>query len=99
MNSVKTLLEAIRKRPAMYLGSCYISCLKSYLDGWSARDFDSISDAQLMSDFQDWIVGKFKVKTSHSWNSIILFYSQDESAALNDFFDLFDEFLSERDRF
>lgn len=46
-----------------------------------------------MGGFQDWIVKKYKIKTSHSWASIIRFFSQDDGDALNNFFLEFDRFL------
>jgi hypothetical protein len=93
MNSVVEIIKLIKIRPAMYLSRNYISCLKAFIDGWYLRDHNSIVDADVMGGFQDWIGKKYKITSSHSWCDIILFYSQDESTALNKFFDEFEEWL------
>ena len=87
------LLAAIKRRPAMYLGKNYISCLKAFLDGWWSCAYQHGIDvgADGLGEFQDWIVAKYGIISSHGWASIILFYSQDESTALRDFFTLFEE--------
>ncbi|GAB3878989.1 hypothetical protein GCM10028824_41640 [Hymenobacter segetis] len=87
------LLAAIKRRPAMYLSKNYISCLRAFLDGWFllAYQYGIDFDAECMGAFQDWIVAKYGITTSHGWANIILFYSQDESTALRDFFTLFEE--------
>ena len=96
MNSISILLNEIRVRPAMYISKRSISCLKAFLDGWYLRDPQSVDDADVMDNFQDWIEKKYNIKTSHSWSAIILFYSQDEYDALEVFFKEFDIFLEER---
>ena len=93
MASIVELIKEIQKRPAMYISKNYISCLKAFLDGWYIRDSSNLADGDIMGHFQDWIENKYGVKTSHSWNDIILFYSQDEANALKVFFELFEEFL------
>jgi hypothetical protein len=87
------MLAAIKQRPAMYLGRRYISCLKSFLDGWGLLAYQhgiNIED-ECMGAFQDWIVAKYGITSSQSWASIILFYSGDECNALDNFFTLFGE--------
>lgn len=93
MESVRELIEKIKVRPAAYIGKHYISNLKSFIDGWFYGNPNGIIDSNLMNEFQDWIEDKYKVNTTHSWSNIILFYSADEYSALNNFFELFDEFL------
>jgi len=44
------------------------------------------------NQFQDWIQTRFKMSSSHGWDSIILFYSAGEKDALNNFFELFEQF-------
>jgi hypothetical protein len=96
MDSIKELILTIKKRPAMYITRNSISCLKAYLDGWYFRSPESVSDGELMGDFQDWIVHEYKIKSEHSWDAILLFYSNDEYGALQLFFRKFDLFLLER---
>jgi hypothetical protein len=91
--SIKELIFEIKKRPAMYISCNNIFCLKAFLDGWYLMSPDSITDVEIMGGFQDWIVKKYKIKTSHSWADIIRFFSQDDGIALNNFFSEFDKFL------
>jgi len=92
-STVLELLAAIKQRPAMYLTRRYISCLKAYLDGWGllAYQHGIAIDARCLEDFQDWIVAKYRITSSHSWADVILFYSGDECDALDNFFKLFEE--------
>ena len=93
------LLAAIKLRPTMYLSKNYISCLRAFLDGWWSCAYQHGIDvgADGLEEFQEWIVAKYGVISSHGWASIILFYSQDESTALKDFFTLFEEWQSSVD--
>lgn len=96
-STVLELLAAIKQKPAMYLGRRYISCLKSFLDGWLflAYRHGINVEADCMGEFQDWIAAKYRITSSHSWADIILFYSGDECHALDNFFKLFREFQQE----
>jgi hypothetical protein len=44
------------------------------------------------SKFPTWIQQKFNIPSSQSWDKVILFFSQDEHTALEQFFKLFNEF-------
>ncbi len=77
----------------MYLTEHSISCLRAFLDGWYLRDPESVTEGSVLADFQDWIVEKYKVKSSHGWSQIIRFYSQDDYDALDRFFELFESWL------
>jgi len=80
----------------MYITHNSISCLKAFLDGWYFRAPNTVGDAEIMGEFQDWVALKFGIKSTQSWASILLFYSTDEYSALQKFFTEFDLFLSER---
>ncbi|NJL61390.1 MAG: hypothetical protein HC903_05610 [Methylacidiphilales bacterium] len=90
------LLQSIKKRPGMYLGKCSISRLRSFLDGYMlARQEFGLPTTQEETDFdkfQEWIQERFKIESSHGWDSIILFYSADERDALDNFFELVEKF-------
>jgi len=96
MFSLYGLLENIKRRPGMYLGSSSIIRLKSYLDGYfSAREDMSCEKTQEQlhfQGFQDWIQKRYRVSSSQSWSQIILFYSSDEIKALDLFFELLEEY-------
>lgn len=90
------MLERIKQRPGMFLGNCSITRLRAFLDGYmgSREDLGLPPTQQELefNQFQEWIQTKFKITSSHGWDSIILFYSADERDALNNFFELFDKF-------
>ena len=81
LDSLKELIEAIKKRPAMYLTRNYISSLKAFLDGWYLRRPDEVLEPELMHHFQKWVEQKYNVTTTQTWASILLFYSVDECDA------------------
>ena len=95
MDSVKSLINAVRLRPAVYIGKRSISCLKAFITGWYLRNPDEVEDSEILDKFQEWIQNKYHIY-SHSWNEIILFYSQDECDALDTFFKEFETFLEEQ---
>jgi hypothetical protein len=92
------MLKRIQKRPGMFLGQCSITRLRAYLDGYmgSRTDLGLPPTQQELefNQFQDWIQTRFKINSSHGWDSIILFYSEDEKDALNNFFELFEQFCN-----
>jgi hypothetical protein len=98
MHDLYTLIEKIKKAPAMYLGRKSIICLQAFLSGYSVAKYElggqPTQQEQDFREFPEWIRQKFNVHTSQSWANIILFYSEDESHALDQFFILFDEFIN-----
>ncbi len=90
------LIRNIQKRPAMYLGQTSISHLRTFLAGYFLARYQ-LEEAETQQEkhfanFQTWIQEKFKITSSQSWDKIILFFSQDEHKALEQFFELFGEF-------
>ncbi|MBD2448561.1 hypothetical protein H6G76_15645 [Nostoc sp. FACHB-152] len=93
------LIRNIQKRPAMYLGRVSISNLRTFLAGYCfARrqmEIPQTQQEQQFSEFQTWIQQKFNLNSHQTWDQIILFFSQDEPTALEQFFKLFDEFTQQ----
>ena len=94
-----SLLQKIKQRPPLYLGSYSITSLHSFLSGYIlARlelDVPQTEEERQFDTFQSWIENKFNMKSTHSWAKIILFHSMDERDALDHFFKLFEEFARE----
>ena len=90
------LLQRIKERPGMYLGKRSIIRLSMLLTGYGMARAElglPVTEQEKEFDgFQDWIQERFKIRSSHGWDSIILFYSIDERDALDKFFDLFEKF-------
>ncbi len=94
------ILERIKQKPAIFLGKSSLTRLRSFLDGYMGARVDlGLPETQQeieFNQFQEWIQSRFKINSSHSWDSIILFYSEDEKDGLNKFFQLFEEFCTEK---
>jgi hypothetical protein len=97
MSNFYDFLQNIRKRPAMYLGQRSITRLHIFLCGYRfARSELGISQTEQereFGEFQSWLEQKFNVETTQSWANIILSRTKNESQALDNFFELLDEFL------
>lgn len=98
VKSVVEIVLLIKERPAMYISRNYISCLAAFLTGWTISNSENVDDIHILHEFQDYVSKKYNVTTSHSWASILLFYSADECDALNLFFKEFDIFLSQKSK-
>lgn len=92
------LLQRVKQRPGMYLGKRSITRLSMLLMGYGmARrelGLPLTEQEKEFGGFQDWIQERFKIATTHGWDSIILFHSADERDALDNFFDLLQQFLN-----
>ncbi|MBO5030670.1 MAG: hypothetical protein J6D08_02090 [Lachnospiraceae bacterium] len=101
--SIFNIIEHIRKRPGMYLGSSSITALSHFLHGYQAAESDyglyrrrELIPLQFeyMSEFTKI---KLNSKDNLGWCSHILKYCNgDEVKALNQFFELYDEFIQVR---
>ena len=96
-NNFYQLLDKIKARPALYLGKRSIFSLQAFLDGYTCAcrqlGIPVTEQEQEFAEFQDWIEKQFNQQSTRSWARIILFYSEDESQALDTFFQLFEDFL------
>ncbi len=87
------LLESLRKRPGMYLGSASITLLEAFLNGYGTFHEQIDYGNPSFEGFNDF-VGKFYGKyTTAGWKNLILSdHYGNESEALDRFFVLLDEF-------
>ena len=96
-NNFYQLLDKIKTRPALYLGKRSIFSLQGFLDGYTFAyrqlTIPVTEQEQEFTEFQDWIEKQFNQQSTRSWARIIFFYSEDESQALDTFFQLFENFL------
>ncbi|NJK51665.1 MAG: hypothetical protein HC936_00835 [Leptolyngbyaceae cyanobacterium SU_3_3] len=93
------LLQDIKARPGMFLGNCSITRLRSFLNGYCSARADLglplTEQEKAFNEFQSWIQQRFHIASSQGWDRIILFHATDERAALDLFFELFDQFQAE----
>jgi len=96
-NNFYQLLDRIKTRPALYLGKRSIFSLQALLDGYTFAcrqlAIPVTEQEQEFAEFQNWIEKQFNRQSTKSWARIILFYSEDESQAIDTFFELFKDFL------
>ncbi len=96
-NNFYQLLDKIKTRPALYLGKRSIFSLQAFLDGYTFAcrqlAIPITEQEQEFTEFQNWIEKQFHHPSTKSWARIILFYSEDESQAIDTFFELFEDFL------
>lgn len=100
--SLYKLLEGIKSRPGMYLGTSSITKLDMTLRGYdlARREVGILpgEEEKEFAGFESWIQEKYEIKSGQSWAKIILFYSVDEPEALTRFFELFEEYLNRNQR-
>ena len=77
----------------MYLGSKSISCLRVFIDGWYYRNTEETDGMEVLNEFSKWLQDMYGFDNQRPWDKIILFNSSDQAVALDNFFELFDEFL------
>lgn len=94
MDSVEKIIYKIKEKPPLYLPYQSIRCLKAFIIGWYTRDPGSVEDFNLLEhDFMKWIHSRYSLDV-HSWDKTIEFFSRNEYEALDNFFELFEEFLN-----
>ena len=102
MSTLFDLLEKIKTKPGLYVGTTSITNLRMFILGYCfARSEMCIINTEAESDFyknfQPWLQNRLSIRTVNAWDKIILLTSIDERAAFDYFFQLLDEFL-QRDK-
>src|SRR5258708_6481669 len=95
MGHILRMLQEIRRRPGMYIGSPSITRLAAFMRGYAhaAETFGNQGADPFLAEFRDWIHKRFG-STRQSWEDTILQHSSDESDAMGNFGKLLDEFLA-----
>ncbi len=105
MDYFHEMIEKIRKRPGLFLGSCSITVLWMFLQGYSMALYDMKAEESLkklqplpFSLFNSFAANRCIKPGSQSgmgWHTIILNQCEgDEKKALDTFFELYDEFIA-----
>lgn len=93
------ILEQIRKRPSLFLGSRSLSALHHFLVGYGLAygQLQGRSPDLLPQDFHEWAAYRLHFRESTSgYANMILTRFPDEETALEHFFELLDEHASRR---
>lgn len=89
------ILKKIEQNPVIYLGQKSLVLLKAFISGYSVRLFEEDENhADFFSDFQKFVSEKYNVTTDQGWAQIIGFFSGNDIAAFDRFFELFEEYLT-----
>lgn len=100
MISFYELIQKIKQRPSLYLNKRSLSQLQSFIEGYTFAlrqvNIPVSKEEREFEGFQEWIEQKYNQQSTQHWTKIILFYSEDEANALNIFFELFEEFISQK---
>ncbi len=96
MSGFSDLLPEIKKRPTLYLSRYSIFDFQSFYYGYDlARNQIGLPKPEKDREFEDfllWLRERYKIETTQSWASLILFHSVDERDALERLFDLWEKF-------
>ncbi|MHB9110603.1 MAG: hypothetical protein ACYDCO_26415 [Armatimonadota bacterium] len=92
------LLGRIRRCPSMHLCAHSLIRLHAYVDGYFSAWCDNVGAEEgwpsMLRDFDQWIAERFREGIEMGWWKIILFYSQTDYEALDEFWKLWDEFVN-----
>jgi len=93
----QSILDIMRERPAMYMGSSSLTGLRFFLAGFQmAENLHGIKNPPpLPRDFADWVAYRLRLESNCSgfWHRAILSRIRDEHLALMRFYELRDEYL------
>ncbi|NEN88552.1 MAG: hypothetical protein F6K48_06270 [Okeania sp. SIO3H1] len=103
MLNFSDLLPEIKKRPTLYLSRYSIFDFQSFYYGYDlARNQLGLPRSEKDQQFEEfllWLRERYKIETTQSWASLILFHSVDERDALQRLFDLWEEFKNSNESY
>ena len=97
MTDIAKLLQEMRPRVAMYIGSPSLTNLAMFLEGYcfALRKSGIASDDMTMRRFDEFVRQRYQVSIGKGWDKIIEFYTADASEAMSAFWELFDDFMKQ----
>lgn len=97
MDKLYNLVQKIGHRPEIHLGKKSLYLLQSFLHGYIEyhNEITGESNYFFLPEFQEYVQKRLNFNTTHSWASIITFYSGSDEDAFEYFYKLIDEFFSE----
>jgi|SRR4051794_6105180 hypothetical protein len=83
--SLSETLDLVFNKPALYIGVKSVTRLRAFMDGYrlATETSEPTNDHELYRGFHQWVAKRFRITTSHGWDSIILFMSSDERDAFD----------------
>lgn len=89
------LTNQIHNRPEIYLGEASLTKFYHFLNGFSEAYHYLDSEKKYFKvypGFQEWVQEKYRISSTQSWCSILLFYSSNEKEGFDLFFKEFSKF-------
>jgi hypothetical protein len=100
MNDFVALVDAIAKRPAMYVGKCSLHAVSVFLDGYDRAVHDVGTTTPPLSGWFRWVESRFLIShPAWHWSRILLHVYGTDQAAIEALPTLYREFLSTRAAF
>jgi hypothetical protein len=89
------LLEAMRRRPGMFLGQASVTLLAAFFRGYVLASQDAHLFAEEVPDFDDfsrWLSARHKMRKNYRWDRLLLFFHRSEADSLEEFFKHFADY-------
>jgi len=94
MNNIFSLIDEIKKRPELYIGSKEITHLYHFINGYIYRDFEYNEDlCSKFKKFHFWLPKMTGVDDENWKNNLLIFSDFNEVKALNLFFLYFEKYV------
>ena len=101
MVELEHILDKVKLRPGMYIGWHSIYSLKTFISGYEQALYENLDlkpDERV--SFGHWVEFKYKINNSFwPWSRILHHVAGTEDKALDLFFELWPQYLKERDTF
>lgn len=98
MQTITHILKKIEEQPILYLGSKNLSRLRFFISGYiTCEEENGINDSlYIFEDFKKYFNKIYGVVSYYSYADVIRNVSETEEEAFDKFFELFNDFLSQR---
>jgi len=89
-------IQQMKQRPGMYIGKKSLHLLQAYLNGYIAyhNEVNDKPNYFFLPEFQEYVQQRYNIHTTHSWASLITFFSCNDNDAFDKFYELLDDFFA-----
>jgi len=92
--TVYELINIIKRKPEIYVRDGSVKYLRPFIDGFLMGQ--SVREPSIQRDiyygFQEYLQHYYKIRTTKAWEDIIRFFATSEKAALENFFEHYEEY-------
>ena len=94
-SSIRVMVEFLRDRGTIFVGTPSVECLAAHLSGWFYAQGDRAADQEVWDHFLKFVAKKYRDTEHRSWNALIGFHSLNSYEAYGKFFSDFDESVAQ----